>query len=276
MEKTRLIIALFLVLGLGLPAQAQEDMSFDDEAALEDTNYNEDMDYDDVGTQVEIETSTSGTTTIINNPDGSSTTVKSSPMGQESEQALEDAQATAAAAAAPAPVVAETRAEAPRWWPSNIRVIPTAGVSSFTTADEVNFDNFDDGFTAGAFLDFGGGSWVFETGILALQTRGTADAATGAAAFDVDSWGIPLLLKWNMSGNTNSTVFLKAGAMPFQPDGTSGDFDVLGVAGIGAAIPLFRNTALTLEGSYNRLFEDGGELGAYSGVTFLGGLSFGL
>lgn len=174
----------------------------------------------------------------------------------------------------PAPVAAESRAESPRWWPSNIRVIPTAGASSFTSSNKVDFDNFEDGFTAGAFLDFGGNTWVFETGILALQTKSTTDVAAGTSAFDVDNWGIPLLAKVNFSGKPNSTVYMKAGVMPFQSSGTTDDFDVLGVAGLGAAIPLFRNTALTLEGSYNRLFDESGPLGAYTGVSFLGGLSF--
>lgn len=269
-KMTSWTLALLLVLGFGLPAHAQQDEMDADttDTTVESTN---------TGTNVEVETTKSGTTTKINNTDGSSTTIRSNQGSEDEMDADDDAvQADAAAAVQPAPAAAETRADSPRWWPSTVRVIPTAGASSFTTADEVDFDNFDDGFTFGAFLDFGSDTWVFETGVLALQTQGTADAETGAAAFDVDSWGIPLLAKWNISGHPNSTVFLKAGAMPFQPDGSSDDFDVLGTAGIGAAIPLFRNTALTLEGSYNRLFDDGGDLGAYTGVAFLGGLSFGL
>ncbi len=296
MKKTSWTFALLLALGPGWSAHAQDDMGMEADAA--DTITDTTVESAGRGTNVEVETTKSGTTTKIQNTDGSSTTIRSLQSADEDidadaisadsasdatagalvddEAVQEAAPSTLQPALEPAPAVAETRADTPRWWPSSVRVIPTAGASSFTTADKLDFDNFDRGFTAGAFLDFGGGPWVFETGVLALQTRGTADASTGAAAFDVDSWGIPLLAKWNMSGHPNSTVFLKAGAMPFQPDGTSDDFDVLGVAGIGAAIPLFRNTALTLEGSYNRLFDDGGELGAYSGVAFLGGLSFGL
>jgi len=199
---------------------------------------------------------------------GSSSTEPQASSQQEAAPVNEDPAVAAAAA--------ETRGQAPRWWPSAIRVIPAIGAASFTTANEIDVENFDNGLSYGAFIDIGSGAWVFETGVLALQTEGSFDANTGAGAFDVDSWGIPLLLKVNFSGNPTSTVFLKVGAMPFQPDGTADEFDVLGVAGIGAAIPLFRNTALTLDATYNRLFDDTGDLGAYQGVALLGGISFGL
>ncbi|MCM2282690.1 MAG: PorT family protein [Bdellovibrionaceae bacterium] len=297
MKKASWTIALLLALGLGVPAYAQDEYIDDDQDAEEELDDSESADSDsmnsgravrrDRSTDVEVETSRSGTTTTVRNSDGSETTIRSDTIASEKDRdetkatkAMDDEASADESAAVvpmePAPVAAEMRGEAPRWWPSNIRVIPTAGASSFTTANEVDFDNFDNGFTAGAFLDFGGNTWVFETGVLALQTESTADAETGSAAFDVDNWGIPLLAKLNFSGHPNSTVFMKAGVMPFQSSGTSDDFEVLGVAGIGAAIPLFRNTALTLEGSYNRLFDDNGPLGTYTGVAFLGGLSFGL
>ena len=173
-----------------------------------------------------------------------------------------------------APAVAETRGERPTYKPSNIRLIPAVGAASFTTDNDVTFENFDDGFSAGVFADFGPGAWVFETGILALSTQGSVQDE--GASFEVDSWGIPLMAKFNLSGKPRETVFLKLGVIPFQPDGTTDDFDVLGSAGIGGAIPLLQNTALTLEATYNRLLDDTGDLGTYQGVAALVGLQFGL
>lgn len=181
---------------------------------------------------------------------------------------------TAPAAAAPAE--GAVAAKPPRSWPSNIRLIPTGGVASFTTRDKVDLENFDEGFTAGVLADFGGGAWVFETGILALNADAQSEGTTNTGAVSVDSWGIPLLGKLNFSGNPHSTVFLKAGVMPFQTSGDEDTFEVLGVAGIGGAIPLLRNTAITLEANYNRILDDGGDLGTYQGVAALAGLQFGL
>lgn len=179
-----------------------------------------------------------------------------------------------ASGTATAPAAAETRAARPRFMPANVRLIPTAGAASFTTARKATLDNFDNGFTAGLLADLGGGTFVFEAGILALNVQG--DVNDGQGNFNVDSWGIPLLAKVNFSGQPNSTVYAKAGVLPFQPSGTSSNFDVLGVAGIGGAIPLMANSAITLEATYNRIFNDTTSLGSYQGVALMGGLSFGL
>jgi hypothetical protein len=180
------------------------------------------------------------------------------------------------AVAAPA-ATTTGQVDAPRSYPSVVRLIPVAGASSFTTGRKVEMDNFDNGFTAGLLADFGSSSLVFETGALALNAQSSADSANDSASIDVNSWGIPLLGKWNLSGHPHSTVFLKAGVMPFQTSGSAdNNFDILGVAGIGGAIPLFKNTALTLDASYNRLFEDDGDLGTFQGVALLGGLQIGL
>ncbi len=172
------------------------------------------------------------------------------------------------------PAVAETRTERPRFLSAAIHLIPTAGAASFTTQNRATLENFDDGFTGGLFVDFGSRALVFETGILALNVNGNISEDEGN--FNVDSWGIPVLAKMNFSGNPKSGVFAKLGVMPFQPTGTSGDIDVLGVAGLGGAIPLFTNTSLTVEATYNRIVDDNGSLGSYQGVAVLGGLQFGL
>ena len=64
--------------------------------------------------------------------------------------------------------------------------------------------------------------------------------------------------------------------MPFIANGP-GDNDVnfMAVGGIGGAIPLGRNSAINLDATYNRLFQDDGDLAELQGIALLGGLSFG-
>lgn len=277
--------ALLCVLTLGQPASAQDeitttetqvsrpvDTNMDDDAVIDVNDVDESTaDVDDTpdieeevpDTQSAVtETTETTTTTTTSQPDGSgdvNVNVQNQP-----------------APAAVAPPVATSTAKPPRSYESAIRLIPVVGASSFTIDDEVDWDNFDEGFTAGILADFGTADLVFETGVLALNANATEDANNDSVTLDVNSWGIPLLGKWNMSGHPHSTVFLKAGVMPFQPSGASDDFEVLGVAGIGAALPLFRNTALTLDATYNALFDNDGPLGNFQGVALMGGLQFGL
>jgi exonuclease VII small subunit len=163
----------------------------------------------------------------------------------------------------------------PRTQASAFRLTPVFGASSMTTTGDVNLDNLDQGFSAGVFADFGGGSFDFQTGVLALQ----ADAQIGddTAAASINNWGIPLVAKWNLSGKPHSTVYLKAGAMPmFTTGGDVDELDVLGIAGIGAALPLGRNSSFVIDAAYNGLVTTEGTLTDYEGITLLGGLSFNL
>lgn len=164
-------------------------------------------------------------------------------------------------------------ADLPRTQASSFRIAPVLGASSFTVNNEVSTENFDDGFSAGLFADFGSGTWNFETGIVTLQSNGDAEGGTGA--FNVETWGIPLLAKFNFSGKPHSTVFLKAGAMPYTATGDgSNDFDIMAVGGIGGNIPLGRNSSLLLDASYNRLFTENGDVTDLQGIALLAGLSF--
>jgi hypothetical protein len=169
----------------------------------------------------------------------------------------------------------ENRADMPRQNVSPLRLIPVAGASSFTTNDKVDLKHFDGSFAAGLLADLGDSYLNFETGIQTLSTRGHAE--NGNAAFSVNTWGIPLLAKFNFSGNPHQTVFAKAGAMPFTSsgDGRSG-FNVLGVAGIGGNIGLGQNSSLVLDATYNRLFTKNGDLTSYQGIALMAGLSFNL
>ena len=182
--------------------------------------------------------------------------------------------ALAAVLLAAGPVLAQdgaSTAPLPRSMASPFRIAPVIGASSFATDNELQLDEFDNnGFSGGIFADFGGGTFSFETGILALGGR----AVTGeqAAAVDVTSWGVPLLGKVNFSGQPHSTIFLKAGGMPCQCSGGADEFDIMGVGGLGAAIPLGRSSSLLLDASYNRLFGDSGEVTDYQGVSLLAGL----
>lgn len=168
-------------------------------------------------------------------------------------------------------------APAPRTEASAVRLVPVAGASSFAD-DEVDFDNLDEGLSLGILADFGDDTVVFESGVMTLQSDVDTDADTDTTAIDVDTWGIPLLAKVNFSDNPHSTVFLKAGAMPFTSDTDDGtDFDVMGVAGLGAHIPLGRNSSFLLEGTYNRNVTAGGDLpDDYQGISLLAGVSLNL
>lgn len=162
----------------------------------------------------------------------------------------------------------------PRTSAAPFRIMPVVGSSSFTTADEIDTDEFGDTLSAGVLADFGSGRWTFETGILTLQSD--TNTTEDSAAIDIDTWGVPLLAKVNFSGKPHETIFLKAGVMPFNAAGDADEFDVLGVAGVGGAIPLGRNSSLLLDASYNRRIGDDGVLGDYQGISLLGGLSFNL
>jgi hypothetical protein len=162
-------------------------------------------------------------------------------------------------------------ADAPRTYESDVRIIPTFGTAAFSPG-EVDVDDLGDTTAGGLFIDFGDGWLVGETGILAMS--GDIDTADNSASVDVDSWSIPLFAKFNFSGNPHSTVFAKVGAMSYDP-GDAGDFNVMGVAGLGGAIPLGKNSAINLDATYNRLFQDDGDLAELQGIALLGGLSFG-
>ena len=162
-------------------------------------------------------------------------------------------------------------ADAPRTYDSSIRVIPTFGTAAFAPG-EVDLDALGDTTAGGLFIDFGRGMLTGETGILAMS--GDIDTGDNSAAVNVDSWSSPLFAKFNFSGNPHSTIFAKVGAMSYDP-GDDGDINVMGVAGVGGAIPLGRNSAINLDATYNRLFDDQGDLAELQGVALLGGLSFG-
>lgn len=168
-----------------------------------------------------------------------------------------------------------TTGELPRVIDSSVRIAPVFGTSSFTVDNEVSTDNFGDSYSAGILADFGKGTWAFETGILTLQAN--ADSTDGNVAGSIDTWGIPLLAKWNMSGRPHETFFVKAGGMPFVATGPGDkDFNLMAVGGIGGAIPLGRSSAVILDATYNRLFTDNGDLTDYQGLALLAGLSFNL
>lgn len=154
-----------------------------------------------------------------------------------------------------------------------LRLAPVAGASSFANSSTLQTDNFDRGFSAGLFADFGPSYWNFETGILTLSSN--ASRTGSSAAVNVNTWGIPLLAKVNFSGNPHETVFLKAGAMPFLASGQDvNDFNVMAVGGLGGNIPLGKNSSVLLDATYNRLFSQSGDLSNYQGLALLAGLSF--
>lgn len=201
----------------------------------------------------------------------------SAPAAQNSNTTTTTSTTATAPAVAPAPAPAPAPAivtEQPKTNESGVRLIPALGSSSFANDRDVQTDNFH-GLTAALFADFGKYDASFETGIETFAS--TARASRGSATVSVSSWGIPLLAKWNMSGKPQETVYLKAGAMPFVASGAdTNNLDVMGVAGLGGNIPLGRNSSLMLDATYNRLFNNDGDLTNYQGIALLGGLSVNL
>ena len=153
------------------------------------------------------------------------------------------------------------------------RLAPVAGASSFANSSTLETGNFDQGFSAGLFADFGESTWNFESGVLTLSSNSSRSGSS--ASVHVKTWGIPLLAKVNFSGNPHETVFLKAGAMPFLASGQDvNDFNVMAVGGVGGNIPIGKNSSILLDATYNRLFSQSGDLSNYQGLALLAGLSF--
>ncbi len=168
---------------------------------------------------------------------------------------------------------ATVSAPQPRTVAAPVRVAPVLGTSSFANDKNLRTDRFGDGFSAGVLADFGESDWNFETGVLTLSSNTNRSGNT--ASVSINTWGIPLLAKLNFSGKPHETVFLKAGVMPFLASGQDvNNFNVLGVGGLGANIPLGRNTSILLDATYNRLFNQSGDLTNYQGIALLAGLSF--
>lgn len=154
------------------------------------------------------------------------------------------------------------------------RLVPVIGQSSFVTSNSQQFSYGND-FAAGLFADFGKDWWIFESGILTLNT--SAQRAGGHLAADINSWGVPVLAKYNFTGSPQQTVFAKGGIMPFTVSTMNNELNWLGVLGLGATIPLGPNTSLALDGAYNHILNTGSSLSTdYQGVSLLAGLSINL
>lgn len=153
-----------------------------------------------------------------------------------------------------------------------LRLIPIIGVSSYQNDTSASLNNFNEGFSAGLLADFGEGFWVFETGLMTMQSSATTDPAT--ASLDVNTWGIPLLAKLNFSHQPHSTLFFKAGVTPFISNGDADDFDIMGSGGIGGHIQMGPNSSVVLDATYNQNITTGGELNDYTGISLLAGLAF--
>jgi hypothetical protein len=249
--KKFLSIFTFLMLAAS-PVLAQDDDTVTDDPAMETDVYDND-DYD----HVDVDAIDSD----YDRPASDSGRVENKVI-VEDQPAAEPA-APAATVEAPAPTV-----HAP-----SFRITPVGGVASFGV-DKATTDNFDEGFAAGLLLGFGR-AWSFETGLLSLQT----DVIQGGAGVDIDTLGVPLFVKYNFTGNPNAGLFVKAGAMPFWDPGELDDFedvDLLGVAGLGGAIPVTRNASILLDASYNRNLTDQRVSNDYQGYTVLAGIQIGI
>lgn len=161
--------------------------------------------------------------------------------------------------------------------PDVIRLIPMAGSASMDRQNNPDLDNLEDGFSTGLLVDIGQAYWALETGVTYTTTEVFSPVA--GAQTDVDFWGLPLLAKVNFSGNPQSTIYAKAGVSVITADSdtanTFDEVDLLGQAGLGAAIPLgFQELSLVIDGTYNELFTREGINTNYSGYQLMAGLSF--
>jgi hypothetical protein len=229
-------------------------------------------------------TATSSTTTTHHKNSAGSDSNYDNSDAQDAQSTTTTSSSVSAPAAAPAQTVvvepapaaptAVIIAEQPKTEESSVRLIPALGSSSFANDSDVHTDNFR-GMTAALFADFGKYDASFETGIETFAS--SVRTSRGTSTVSVNSWGIPLLAKWNMSGKPQETVYLKAGAMPFVTNGAdSNSLDFMGVAGVGGNIPLGRNSSIMLDATYNRLFNNDGDLTNLQGIALLGGLSINL
>ncbi len=170
---------------------------------------------------------------------------------------------------------AQVSAPLPRTMASPMRLIPELGVSSFANDTSVHTNNFSQGFSASLLADFGDNYWNFETGIETLKSQ--INRGERSAAVDVNTWGIPALAKYNLSGRPHETIFFKAGVMPFAANGDNiNQFNVMAVGGVGGALPLGRNSSVLIDATYNRLVNNSGDLTNYQGIALLAGLSLNL
>ena len=160
---------------------------------------------------------------------------------------------------------------------ASMSVAPVLGMSTFSFAGDSMWQS-KNGLTAGAIVDFGRSYFSMETGLMYMQqgARASLDATAGGrkvgtvtADVNLEYLALPILGRYNFSGDAQKTFFLKAGAMPqtllgkevkvsgFGQSYSTRDLDVattdvLLVAGAGLEFPFSQNGSIRGDLTYNR------------------------
>ncbi len=187
---------------------------------------------------------------------GGSTSGTTTPSGE---------MAPAPTVAAPAPIVV-----VPDRGSGMLRLTPFFGFGS-ADSDGVGDVDINRNTSFGAWLDFGRSFLTFQTGFSFDQN----DVDVAGRTVPFDTWGVPLMMKLNFSGQPNSTVYLKGGFNFVDEQSVTLDYiDTVGVLGLGANIPLGSNAAaLLLEGNYINLLTREGFASDMEGLKFFAGVS---
>ena len=152
-----------------------------------------------------------------------------------------------------------------------MRITPYFGSGTFGTGSS---DSIGDSTSIGMWFDIGRSYLTFQTGF--SYDNNTVEVAGRDA--NLNTWGVPMTMKINFSGQPNKTIYAKGGVNFITEANDLFTYtDTVGILGAGATIPLgSERTALLLEADYAALLTReivGEEL---SGWKFFGGISFSL
>ena len=141
------------------------------------------------------------------------------------------------------------------------RLVPHVGFNGFSLPE--NRGNSSIGRNFGLWVDVGQRELTFETGLSLIQASagGLDNGNRGPSpAVEVQAVGIPLLAKYNLSGNAASSVYVKGGAIiipAMNGSDVTKNFPIVDAwahVGLGGALPVTPTASLILEGSYNKPF----------------------
>ena len=159
---------------------------------------------------------------------------------------------------------------------ASFSIAPSLGLTSFSFAGNSDWQP-KTGLSAGALADFGRGYFSFETGVLYIQqgARVSSELTAGGRKYEIASaevnleyLAIPLLGRYNFSGDAQKGFFIKGGVMPETLIGKEAKLNVLGygastrdfevasndvllVAGGGLEVPFSQNGSFRGDLTYN-------------------------
>ncbi len=150
------------------------------------------------------------------------------------------------------------------------RLIPQAALilSDYRGSDSSRYQNRN-GFSIGALLDLGSGyNLVGETGLLFRQLNAASQYGAWNTNYSYNYLSVPIAAKYYFSGQENTSLYVKAGAMgstqvsqsTTTSAGSAGpvysvndqNFEVSALGGIGAKFYISQDTDFIVEGNYSR------------------------